>query len=76
MFDLSLTSLTETNRILRHDVVDQFKRIADALERMSPPPPVKTKGPRETHDLLVTNDETLADIEDEEERKRMVPEED
>jgi len=68
MLDFQLTSLTETNRHLL--------RIAEALERMSPPPQVRTKGPRETHDMLVTNDETLASIEEEDERKRMVIEED
>ena len=69
MLDFQLTSLTETNRILR--------RIADALERLSPPPldRAQPKEPRPAQDIMVVNDETLADIEDEEERRRMVLEE-
>jgi hypothetical protein len=68
MLDFNLTSLTETNRILR--------QIAEALERAYPPPAQPAaKKPRTIEDLMVTNDETLADIEDEEERKRAVMEE-
>jgi hypothetical protein len=66
MLDFQLTSLSETNRILR--------QIAEALDRLAPPPleHVAKKEPREAHDIIVTDDETLAKIELEEERKRMV----
>lgn len=67
MLDFNLTSLTETNRILR--------QIAEALERAYPvPDKPAAKKPRTVEDLMTTNDETLADIEDEEERKRAVME--
>ena len=59
------------------EAVHELRRIADALERLSPVPAQSaTKKPRTVEDLMTTNDETLADIEDEEERKRMVIEED
>ena len=68
MLDFNLTSLTETNRILR--------QIAEALERAYPvPDKPAAKKPRTVEDLMTTNDETLASIEDEEERKRAVMEE-
>ena len=68
MLDFNLTSLTETNGI--------FYEIAEALERAYPvPSPPAAKKPRTVEDLMTTNDETLADIEDEEDRKRAVMEE-
>ena len=54
----------------------ELRRIADALERLAPvPSQPAAKKPRTVEDLMTTNDETLASIEDEEERKRAVMEE-
>lgn len=62
---------TDTKAIER-----ELRRIADAMERAYPPPAhPAAKKPRTVEDLMTTNDETLADIEDEEERKRAVMEE-
>ena len=62
---------TDTKAIER-----ELRRIADALERAYPPPSQPgAKKPRTVEDLMVTNDETLADIEEEAERKRAVMEE-
>ena len=62
---------TDTKAIER-----ELRRIADAMERAYPPPAQPgAKKPRTVEDLMTTNDETLADIEDEEERKRAVMEE-
>ena len=62
---------TDTKAIER-----ELRRIADALERAYPvPDKPAAKKPRTVEDLMTTNDETLADIEDEEERKRAVMEE-
>ena len=62
---------TDTKAIER-----ELRRIADAMERAYPPPSQPgAKKPRTVEDWMTTNDETLADIEDEEERKRAVMEE-
>jgi len=55
---------------------DALLRIADALERVSPPPtkPADRK-PRPVSDLGITDDDTLANIEEEEERRRILMEE-
>ena len=68
MLDFNLTSLTETNRILR--------QIAEALDRAYPvPDKPAAKKPRTVEDLMVTNDATLSAFEEEAERKQMALEE-
>lgn len=57
--------------------VAELRRIADALERLSPPPLEKAqpRAPRPVSDLQVTTDEHLADLEDEDARKQALQEE-
>lgn len=67
MFDIKNIDLSGCERALA--------RIADALERLSPPPlgdsPRRVKK-HELEDLLTTTDDRMADIEDEDNRQRSI----
>ena len=56
----------------------QLRRIADALDRMAPPPlaiGARRRDPLSADDLQVTSDEALAKIEEEEARAKGVVDE-